>query len=278
MNKQIILGAVCLALTGFAFVASAAEAAQDAKDTKPKVKRSSKEIAEEYAKLSPEQKAERRRKFMEAKRRHMGGFVDQPDSMKGSIVFFNAQSTFKPEAIDPAIEELKNTLRFDIRREKLDFTPTRKEAAKILKDKGVTFGIFLVDDKDDSVTLSIFPEQKYAFINAVAVGGKDLRFQRELKRTFAYLCGSASSTYPASLLSPVLAPIDLDTFENDRYSVDIVQRISLYMKGYEVTPLRTTTYRQAVEEGWAPQPTNDYQKAIWSEIRSIPAKPIKIEP
>jgi len=35
--------------------------------------------------------------------------------------------------------------------------------------------------------------------------------------------------------------------------------------------------REACQEGWAPAPTNDIQKAIWNEVRQLPAKPIKIE-
>ena len=38
-----------------------------------------------------------------------------------------------------------------------------------------------------------------------------------------------------------------------------------------------TTYKQACREGWAPPPTNDVQKAIWDQVRQMPAKPIKIE-
>ena len=278
MNKQVIFGAVCLALTGITFAATVAEAAQDAKDTKPKVKRSAKEIAAEYAKLTPEQKAERRRKFMEAKMRNTGGWIVQPGSQQGSIVFYDSQATFKPEAIDKTVKELAREFKYNIRRETLAAAPTSKAMKEFLKSKGVNFAIFLVDDKDDPNTISVYPEQRYAVINATAVGGKDIRFQRELKRTFGWLCGAANSTYPASLMSPVVGPIDIDSFVNDDFSVDIIQRMELYLKGYDVRPARTVTYAAAVQEGWAPQPTNEYQKAAWDRIRSIPSKPIKIEP
>ena len=277
-TKCMIIVAVGLAMGAFAPAVTAAGQAQVAADAKPKVKKTAQQIAEEYAKLSPQEKAERRRRFMEAKMRNTGGKIVQPGSQQGSIVFYDCQSTFKPEAIDKTVKELARELQYDIRREKIDAAPTSKVVKEFLKEKGTTFGIFLVDDKDDPNTLSIFPEQKYAVINAVAVGGKDLRFQRELKRTFAMLCGASCSTYPASLLSAVVAPIDLDSFVNDDYSVDIIQRMNIYLKGYEVKPARTVTYAMAVQEGWAPQPTNEYQKAAWDRIRSIPDKPIKIEP
>lgn len=278
ITKYVVIGAVSLAMCALVPAATGADASQKATGSKPRVGKTAQQLAEEFAKLTPEQKAERRRNFMLAKLRNTGGKIVQPGSQQGSIVFYDAQSTFKPEAIDKTIKELVRELQYDIRREKIDAAPNNKTVKDFLREKGTTFGIFLVDDKDDPNTLSIYPEQKYAVINAVAVGGKDLRFQRELKRTFAFLCGASCSTYPASLLSAVIAPIDLDSFVNDDYSVDIIQRMNIYLKGYEVKPARTVTYAMAVQEGWAPQPTNEFQKAAWDRIRSIPSKPIKIEP
>ena len=37
-------------------------------------------------------------------------------------------------------------------------------------------------------------------------------------------------------------------------------------------------YLVAVQEGWAPQPTNDVQKAIWDKVHALPTEPIKIKP
>ena len=44
-----------------------------------------------------------------------------------------------------------------------------------------------------------------------------------------------------------------------------------------ILPVRTTTYLQACQEGWAPMPTNAVQKAIWEKVRAIPQSPMKIE-
>lgn len=35
------------------------------------------------------------------------------------------------------------------------------------------------------------------------------------------------------------------------------------MEAAGIEPVRRTTYKVAVEEGWAPPPTNDFQRAIW---------------
>lgn len=31
------------------------------------------------------------------------------------------------------------------------------------------------------------------------------------------------------------------------------------------------------EAGWAAQPTNDYQKAVWDQVHALPDKPLTIE-
>lgn len=269
----------------FAMIAIGAMAVNAQATTKPvtqnaKAKKvlTPEEVRKRYMAMTPEQRAERRRRFMEAKLRHTGGRIVKPDSMKGSIVFYNAQKSFNPTNITGVINEIRADMAYNITTENLDAVPSKKGVAKFLKDKNVNFAIFLIDDKEDPTTLSIYPEQRYAVVNAVAVGGKDIRFRRELKRTFGFLCGTCASTYPCSLMSPVLAPIDIDTFVNDRYSVDLIQRMSIYLGGYEVTPQIVTTYRKAVEEGWAPAPTNKYQQAAWDDVRAVPTSPIKIKP
>ena len=42
--------------------------------------------------------------------------------------------------------------------------------------------------------------------------------------------------------------------------------------------VRHTTYRKACYEGWAPPPTNAYQKAIWDMVHALPTEPMKIKP
>ena len=44
-----------------------------------------------------------------------------------------------------------------------------------------------------------------------------------------------------------------------------------------VTPWKETTYKRACEEGWAPAPTNEYQKAVWDKVHAIPDQPLKIK-
>ena len=49
--------------------------------------------------------------------------------------------------------------------------------------------------------------------------------------------------------------------------VRIKHKISVHARKLGMQMVRTTTYRKAAEEGWAPPPTNDVQKAIWNEAK-----------
>ena len=64
---------------------------------------------------------------------------------------------------------------------------------------------------------------------------------------------------------------------HDRVPMDKVQAIGAYLAAHGVTPLVTAHYRQACKQGWAPAPTNEYQKAIWDQVHEIPTEPLKIK-
>ena len=59
--------------------------------------------------------------------------------------------------------------------------------------------------------------------------------------------------------------------------VDVGARVNSYLNYCGVKPLQRVTYRRACQEGWAHQPTNSFQKAVWDEVHQIPQKPITIK-
>ena len=88
--------------------------------------------------------------------------------------------------------------------------------------------------------------------------------------------------YPGNVAGGISNISDLDKITDYRLPIDISNRLRFYMKPIGVEPGFVTTYRSACVHGWAPTPTNDYQKAVWEEVRSEkergPAKGLKIEP
>ena len=50
------------------------------------------------------------------------------------------------------------------------------------------------------------------------------------------------------------------------------------MEASRIAPVRRTTYKVACEEGWAPPPTNDFQRAIWDATKAATNAPAATPP
>ena len=103
-----------------------------------------------------------------------------------------------------------------------------------------------------------------------------IRTRNEFARVFAMLCGGFSSQFQAPLTNKIKSVNDLDECLAD-LPVDVVARVSTYLDFCGVKAEKKITYRRACQEGWAPQPTNSFQKAVWDEVHSLPTKPITIK-
>lgn len=211
----------------------------------------------------------------------LGGFVIYPGSQKGAVAFVDTQSAVD---IRPSFEELFSHFEHQVP-VKIELSKAAPADAKSLKEKSkANFAVVFVDDST-SPSLSVFPDDCYAVVNfAKYKTGLKLpndeqkyknRCAKAALKAFSMLCGGCGSRYPDHVLA-THTPQELD-FAHDKLPVDIQDSIKKYLGTAGVTPMRKTIYRKAVQEGWAPTPTNDVQKAIWDEIRSLPSKPIKIE-
>ena len=101
---------------------------------------------------------------------------------------------------------------------------------------------------DEDTVVKIFLSEKNAFtidvasFSAIVPMGKDSEAtQGNLEGAFLALCAISAKLMTQEGLALVAAA----------------------MAKHHMEPVRRATYRRAVEEGWAPPPTNDYQKAIW---------------
>ena len=77
-------------------------------------------------------------------------------------------------------------------------------------------------------------------------------------------------------MAAIKEPKDLDKML-EAAPVDAIQRAIESLKVYGVTPQEMSTYKKACQEGWAPAPTNEYQKAVWDKVHAAPKNPMKIE-
>ena len=105
---------------------------------------------------------------------------------------------------------------------------------------------------------------------------------KEVWRAAALALGASTSAYKPCVLEPVTSLGDLDANLAMRPCPEPCNKIVDVSRKLGIGQLHFASYRQACREGWAPAPTNDVQRAIWTQINSDkergPSKPITIQP
>ena len=224
-------------------------------------------FAETSTNAIPNQTARRQRTFEE----RTGGLFEKPGTQKGTIVFFSDQKQVPLDELNAVIPALSQDVRF-----KYIVTDDKTVKGNVM--------IKIIDDPDKQ-TLLVAPFDAWAVVN-VAKLSKGLsseaakkkflpsRTRKVMMKAFAYASGSGASQFPGNMFAAKTIE-ELDLME-ERFPMDVVSGITAFLASRNVTPSKLCTYRRAVNEGWAPAPTNDIQRAIWDKIHSIPTKPIKI--
>ena len=105
-----------------------------------------------------------------------------------------------------------------------------------------------------------------------------LRLHKEFWRTFAYLMGAANAQQQPCLMRPITSVADLDSHKVAVLSPGPMGNVAASMSMMGFARSEFATFRKACEEGWAPAPTNDVQKAIWEKVHAMPTEPLKIKP
>jgi len=226
---------------------------------------------------APKKKIDRKH-LQEVLYKRNGPMLSVPGEAQGKIVFVNAAASRVPAKwLEGHATALRAATKFSIEVTEGAFDLA---APKLVGNAS----LFVVDDAA-LPTLLLAPESAWCVLNvaplAKGAGEKpqffEARVKKELTRAFALLAGAQTSNYPNSLMGCITKPEDLDRFVDNVLPVDVPARFPDYVAGYGVKPDKKVSYRKACEEGWAPQPTNDVEKAIWTEIHAVPQKPMKIE-
>ena len=219
---------------------------------------------------------ERKAKLEAVVNQRVGGFLEKPGTAKGSIVYVNCQKKAPKAWIDESMAYFAEVTKFKI---------AYSEGSFDLKNPRVEGNstIFIIDDETLPPVL-VAPESRWALVNITPIAKEqrpiffEQRTKKELSRAFAYLCGATGSKYERSLTRGITNQAELDKNYDYELPMDIVQRFWDYMKPLGVVPAQRATYLKACQEGWAPAPTNDVQKAIWDKVHALPTEPIKIKP
>lgn len=251
MKRYIALAAIATAFLGYAF---AADSANDTRNLPP-----------------PEVRAR-------ALEKHLGGFIIQPGTLNGKFAFIDMQNVVAHDSIVASADSVRVAQRIDVVVQNAVFGGDILEMGEAFERSGANGAVFLVD-RAGLPTLLIAPEARWGIVNVAALrsDGQDgerlaQRVHKEILRGFAMVCGAADTGIPGCALQPVLSLKDLDDSAAVGISMQRQVEMEEHMQRMGITPFRRISYRQAVREGWAPAPTNEWQQAIWDKHRDGAAK------
>ena len=233
----------------------------------------------ERAKMTRE---ERRAAFLA----HTGGPINYPVKEPG-VCFLNCQSRLPAEELGYAVQGICHTFR------KGAYVRPGSEASpgalKALVDARRHVAVVAIIDEPGAPTILAAPDERWARINVapLAEGNPEskllaLRVNKQMWRAFAFVAGGAFTETEGCLLKPAATLAELDSIRGRTIGPDSFMRIHSYLTDIGCSSAGYTTYRHACEEGWAPPPTNDIQKAVWEKVKAEkergPTNPITIPP
>ena len=252
MNKLLLVGVVL----GLAFAVGAEEAS---------------------APLTKEQKQELRKARRGQRLAEAGGLVERETKGKGALIV-NAQSSIPMDRIAAVAASIRGLALVKVEVE----TGDPSKAHRPTPQHPVVVAV--IDDPASDATILVAPEQNWATINVNTLLRDNpsaevaaSRIHKEIWRATAMAMGAANSMTQPCLLRQINTLKELDHTKNLLPSPQPINNMIEVADKLGIVRVQRATYRRACQEGWAPAPTNDVQKAIWEQTHQIPDKPITIE-
>lgn len=201
-----------------------------------------------------------------------GGLI-QSNEEGPAILFLNTQTRINISAFEEICLQTRKMLRLPATLKCSQSSEPLSLALKALSDKN-TAAVIIIADLPGYPSLLVAPENRWVMVNIETLNEPGLsaqkfteRVHKETWRALAYLMGAANSNFDHCLMKSVLSPSDLDSLNVRSISPEPFVKILAHAQKIGMKPIRVTTYRKAVEDGWAPAPTNDIQRAIWNELK-----------
>ena len=238
--------------------------------------------AAEKKELTQEEKAAMRAAAEKRIMEKSGGRLMLPG--KGKVAIINCGGAYDTDRFLSIIDQVDDNLHINVETADLkDRKFTLVDAKKIMEECGGNVAVFIVDDPALPLSLHA-PETGWALMNVAALradkaeeGLVKIRARKMFARVLSLALGSPFSPNPASPMQTVTGLASLDKMPVDRLNVFDFNNMIDGLGKFGVTQRRQTTYKRACVEGWAPAPTNTFQKAIWDAYHEVPSKGIEIK-
>lgn len=203
-----------------------------------------------------------------------GGFLQLP--AEGPLAMVVDAREKKRATIDEVarLYTLGTKLEIDVAKEPRGaVSPLAAARAKMAAAKPLLL-VMVVEGDAELPALSVFPEERIGIINADRLkGGEDpaapeLRVSKEVWRAIGFIGGIGFSAQENDMMQPYYTLEELDGNNHPYIQPMNMAKLGAFWKRFGVKRTRRVPYFKAVEQGWAPAPTNDYQQAIWDAAKA----------
>lgn len=213
-----------------------------------------------------------------------GGLITKSGTMTGAVSVLDCQDVASFEAIKDQADTLAKLMRINIitERRKIDIIDSNSFKCPA----GSQACVFVINNTNSQHRIVHYPDDNTCIVNVAGLNRQNdsqkkvlnARTAKEVARALCFACGAGSSKHTESLMGSQKTVEDLDFMVEARYPMDVLSRMRTYLNSIGVTPEIKVPYIRACREGWAPAPTNEYQRAIWDKVHAMPTAPIKILP
>ena len=206
--------------------------------------------------------------------RKEGGYVEMPST---GLVFrvVDAQKRVPREMVATYAHEIEDRMRFAV--EVVDSETGGGQA-----------WVEIVDDPS-MPSMLVAPDETWTRLNVAWLASDGPteaklagRLRKQMWRATAYALGAGNSMYGPCLMQHIRTLADLDGDNAKTICPEPYGKMTQVADKIGLQSRLRVTYKKACEEGWAPTPTNDVQKAIWEQVKADkergPTNPITIPP
>ena len=192
-------------------------------------------------------------------------------------------------ATDSAINEAVNNIMLHIRVPLKISNGNRKSSVEdsissIFRNDDIA-ALAVLTSTNGKDSMLYYPDRNLCIINVKSLLEDDPdkitinnRVFKQIWRAVGLILGAGEAVGGFSILQKVNSLEQLDSIKAKLPSPEQHNRMVETISTLGMSMLKAGTYRTACQQGWAPAPTNDVQKAIWKEIHAMPTAPIKIKP
>lgn len=228
--------------------------------------------------LTAEEKEAKRAAAKERMMQMTGGLVEKAG--EGRIVIVNRQRKIADGSVRERVDTLKNVIRVNIELVADARPEGGLDVAKLGVPEGAQAAMYVVDDPSLPMSL-VAAEAGWGVLNVNRLD-KGKRFKTEFNRVATMTFGAGVSQFKGSTMQTVRGPADLDKLMSEGFTFDAVSTMMRNLQNVGVTQTKRSTYKKACEEGWAAEPVDSYQRAIWEKVKAEqseqPSNPLKIKP